>query len=99
MISYQMDYVVDEVLKNLPTEEQVFLKKYLNKDFPRKEAIYLWEKIVEHKWYVGERLKRDIGFRAAAVDYFENFYEPTGNGRQTPNRAPQNVLSPITFAA
>ncbi|GEM_PF-1352699 len=76
MIFYQLDYVVDEVLKNIPTEEQVFLKKYLNRDFPRKEAKYLWERIVDHKWYVSERLKRDTGFRVAAVDYIENFYEP-----------------------
>jgi len=76
MIYYQLDYVVDEVLKNLPTEEQIFLKKYLNRDFPRKEAKYLWERIVDHKWYVSERLRRDIGFRVAAVDYIENFYEP-----------------------
>ena len=76
MIFYQLDYVVDEVLKNLPTEEQIFLKKYLNKNFPREEAKYLWERIVDHKWYVSERLRRDIGFRVAAVDYIENFYEP-----------------------
>ena len=76
MIFYQLDYVVDEVLKNLPTEEQVFLKKYLNRDFPRKEAKYLWERIVDHKWHISERLRRDVGFRVAAVDYVENFYVP-----------------------
>lgn len=76
MIFYQLDHVVDEVLKSLPTAEQVFLKKYLNRDFPRKEAKYLWERILDHKWYVGERLKRDVGFRVAALDYVENFYEP-----------------------
>jgi hypothetical protein len=76
MIFYQLDYIVDEVLKNTPTAEQIFLKKYLKKDFPREEAKYLWERIVDHKWYVGERLKRDVGFRVAAVDYIENFYEP-----------------------
>jgi hypothetical protein len=76
MIFYQLDSVVDEVLKNLPTEQQVFLKKYLNRDFPKKEAKHLWERILDHKWYVSERLKRDVGFRVAAVDYIENFYEP-----------------------
>ncbi len=76
MIFYQLDYVVDEVLKNLPTREQFFLKQYLEKDFEKKEAKYLWERIINHKWYVSERLKRDVGFRVAAVDYFENFYEP-----------------------
>lgn len=76
MIFYQLDYVVDEVLKDVPSAEQVFLKRYLNEDFPRQEAKYLWETIVDHKWYVSERLRRDIGFRVAAVDYIENFYEP-----------------------
>ena len=76
MIFYQLDYVVDEVLKGLPTREQVFLKQYLSRDFPKKEAEYLWERIVDHKWYIGERLKRDVGFRVAAIDYVENFYEP-----------------------
>jgi hypothetical protein len=76
MIFYQIDYVVDEVLKDLPSTEQVFLQKYLNRDFSKKEAAYLWERIADHKWYLGERLKRDVGFRVAAVDYIENFYEP-----------------------
>ena len=76
MIFYQLDYVVDEVLKNLPTDEQLFLKKYLNRDFPRREARYLWERIVDHKRLVSERLRRDVGFRVAALDYVENFYDP-----------------------
>jgi hypothetical protein len=76
MIFYQLDFVVDEILKSSPSAEQIFLKKYLNADYPKKEAKYLWERIVDHKWYVGERLRRDVGFRVAAVDYVENFYEP-----------------------
>lgn len=76
MIFYKLDYVIDEVLKNNPSEEQIFLKRYLNADFPKKDAKGLWERIVDHKWYVSERLKRDIGFRVAAIDYVENFYEP-----------------------
>jgi len=27
---------------------------------------------LKHKWYVSERLGRDVGLRVAAVDYFEN---------------------------
>ncbi|MEP6902257.1 MAG: DUF4032 domain-containing protein [Actinomycetota bacterium] len=68
---------MDEVLKSIPTPEQVFLKKHLDKDFSKKEAKFLWERIVDHKWYISERLKRDVGFRVAAVDYIENFYEPS----------------------
>lgn len=76
MVIHQLDYVVEEVFNGLPSREQFFLKRYLNKDFPRKEAKYLWERIIDHKWYVSERLKRDIGFRVAVIDYVENFYEP-----------------------
>jgi len=76
MIFYQLDYMVDEFLKNTPSPEQAFLKKHIDREIPKKEAAYLWERIVDHKWYLGERLKRDVGFRVAAIDYVENFYEP-----------------------
>ena len=39
---------------------------------PVEEAQHAWERIMDHKWYLGERLKRDVGLRVAAVDYFEN---------------------------
>ena len=48
-----------------------------NGELPKEEAKYVWERVVDHKWYVGEQLQRDIGFRAAAVDYVENFYDAT----------------------
>jgi len=32
----------------------------------------VWPHILEHKWYVSERMGRDVGLRVAAVDYFEN---------------------------
>jgi hypothetical protein len=36
------------------------------------EARDAWPRVLEHKWYLGERLGRDVGMRVAAVDYFEN---------------------------
>ena len=36
------------------------------------EAHIVWPRILDHKWYLSERLGRDIGLRVAAVDYFEN---------------------------
>ena len=79
---YKLNYITNKVLQDVPTPEQALIKKHLNADFSKREAKYLWERIVEHKWFVGERLKRDIGFRVAAVDYFENFYEPVFFGRR-----------------
>src|SRR5215213_723406 len=73
---YKLDYTIEKVSQNVPTPEQALIKKYLSADFSKREAKYLWERIVAHKWYVSERLRRDIGFRVAAVDYIENYYEP-----------------------
>jgi hypothetical protein len=73
---YKLDYTIEKVLREAPTPEQKLTKKYLSADFSKREAKYLWDRIIDHKWYIGERLKRDVGFRVAAVDYVENFYEP-----------------------
>jgi transitional endoplasmic reticulum ATPase len=40
------------------------------------EAQAEWPRLLEHKWFVSERLGRDIGLRAAAIDYFENVRLP-----------------------
>ncbi len=98
MIFYQIDYVVDEVLKSLPSAEQIFLKKYISRDFPKKEAAYLWERILDHKWHVGERLRRDVGCRVAAVDYIENFYEPQSFFGERKNKAGglRKIFRPLT---
>ena len=75
MVFYQLDYVVEEIKKNEPSVEQKRLKKYVGADFNKEEAAFIWERVIDHKWYVGERLQRDIGLRVAAVDYVENFYD------------------------
>ena len=31
-----------------------------------------WRGILDHKWYLSERIGRDVGIRTAVVDYFEN---------------------------
>ena len=73
---YKLDYTIEKALQDVSTPEQTLIKKHLSADFSKREAKYLWNRIVDHKWYVSERLRRDIGFRVAAVDYIENFYEP-----------------------
>ena len=40
------------------------------------EASAVWPRVLEHKWYLGERLGRDVGLRVAAADYFENIHPP-----------------------
>lgn len=35
-------------------------------------AADLWEKIIQHKWVLSERVGRDVGLKVACVDYLEN---------------------------
>ena len=35
-------------------------------------AAGLWQKILQHKWLMSEKLGRDIGLRTACIDFFEN---------------------------
>lgn len=97
---YRLDYTIDKIISNLPSREQKILHELTGKDFEKEEAEIVWNKVLDHKWYVGEKLQRDIGLRVAAIDYVENFYEPSIQGKNKQNRRfDQNVLSPITFAA
>lgn len=75
MIFYTFDYTIEKVLQQNQTAAQKFLRKYSDENFSQSEAKFIFEKISDHKWYVSERLHRDIGLNVAAVDYFENFHE------------------------
>ena len=40
--------------------------------FDAEVATDLWQKIMQHKWILSERLNRDVGFRIACNDFLEN---------------------------
>ena len=65
MIPYKLDFTIEKVLENKSYRD-------FNVDFYTKSA---WKKIQDHKWYLSERLGRDVGFFVAASDYFLNFYK------------------------
>ena len=52
------------------------LRKLAGVRLSESEARAVWPQVLEHKWYMGERLGRDVGLRVAAVDYFENVRRP-----------------------
>ena len=52
------------------------LRKLTGVKLSASEARVVWPRVLEHKWYLGERLGRDVGLRVAAVDYFENIHTP-----------------------
>lgn len=74
-------------------DQQRALKKLARVKLSSAEARIAWPHIQEHKWYLSERLGRDVGMKVAAVDYFENVRPPhtmsLRNGRNTlPPRLP-----------
>jgi len=102
MVTYQLDYVVEEVLKNQPSFEQKTLKNLVGANYTKEEAKYIWKRVVDHKWYIGERLKRDVGLRVAAVDYVENFYDASIFRKNDGGKGFFNRISQLTrdyFAA
>lgn len=50
------------------------LRRLAGVELSASEARVVWPSVLEHKWYLGERLGRDVGLRVAAVDYFENVH-------------------------
>ncbi len=71
------------------------LRQLAGVELSASEARAVWPSVLEHKWYLGERLGRDVGLRVAALDYFENVRLPrhtrVGHKAQplTPGRAAQ----------
>lgn len=67
------------------------LREWAGVRLSAEEASDVWPQVLEHKWYLGERLGRDVGLRVAAVDYFENVRPPR---RRASLRAKNGGLPP-----
>ena len=76
MIPFRLDYVVEKAVGENACEEQTFLKELAGVRLRPEEARAEWPRVLEHKWFVSERLGRDVGLRVAALDYFENVRLP-----------------------
>ncbi len=58
MIPYKLDYTIHKVLENRP--------KMLT------QSKTILEKVQDHKWYISERLGRDVGLLIATLDFLRN---------------------------
>ena len=87
MIPFKLDYVIERTLSEQTCEEQKFIRELAGVRLSPAEARAEWPRVLEHKWFVSERLGRDTGLRVAALDYFENVRLPrhkrTGQASQT----------------
>ena len=76
MIPFRLDYVIEKTIGEGACEEQKVLKELAGVRLRPSEARAEWLRVLEHKWFVSERLGRDVGLRVAALDYFENVRLP-----------------------
>jgi hypothetical protein len=76
MIPFRLDYVIERTLRAETCEQQKLLRELARVKLSQAEARAEWPRVLEHKWFVSERLGRDIGLRVAAIDYFENVRLP-----------------------
>jgi hypothetical protein len=81
-IPFKLDYVIEEMLAETVNEHRV-LAELTGIKVGVGEARLAWLRILDHKWYVSERLGRDVGLRVAAIDYMENIWSP---GNRRPNQ-------------
>src|SRR5258706_10566380 len=70
------DYAIERPFRRDPVLDRNILQIFIGKRLSEMEASSLLRRIADHKWYVGERLDRDVGYYVAAIDYIENFYQP-----------------------
>ncbi len=71
-IPFRLDQVIEQTLNENGGREQRALRRLAGVRLSQKAALVVWPRLLEHKWYLSERLGRDVGLRVAAVDYFEN---------------------------
>ena len=76
MIPFKLDYVIEATLAGGSAREQKVLKELAGVRLSAAEPRAEWARVLEHKWFVSERLGRDVGLRFSALDYFENVRLP-----------------------
>jgi Domain of unknown function (DUF4032) len=71
-IPMKLEYVIEKLTASHEESRRRILKRMTGLRLSDLEAHIVWPRILDHKWYLSERLGRDVGLRVAAVDYFEN---------------------------
>jgi hypothetical protein len=95
-----LDYVIEKTLAETTGEHRV-LKELTGIKINSAEARAAWPRILDHKWYVSERLGRDVGLRVAAIDYMENIWSPRADRpkRGALKNRLRRAVRPLTLAA
>src|ERR1051325_2090262 len=96
-IPFRLDYVIEKTLAEDGSERRA-LKELTGIKLSAEEAQSVWPRILEHKWYISERLGRDVGLKVAAVDYFSNI-RPPRSFRRTKDTLPARLrmMQPLSM--
>ncbi len=95
MIPFPLDYVIERVLlaedHNSGRREQRMINELTGVRLDKQRARQVWSAILDHKWYLGEQLNRDVGLRTAATDFFENIAPPEVASRKRLDTLPPRL--------
>lgn len=67
-----LEYVIECLRRDEAEFERRMLHGLTGTDVPADEARALWPRLLDHKWFMSERMGRDVGLRVAAIDFFEH---------------------------
>lgn len=63
-----------EIVTDIPIPEECVTRifNYSGYKLEPEVAAEYWVKVLQHKWFLSEKLGRDVGFRVACVDFLDN---------------------------
>ena len=98
---FRLEHVIDAcTAQTRSLAQRRTLRQLTGVKLPLTETERAWERIMDHKWYLSERLRRDVGLKVAAIDYFENIAPPVASrtrrtgGNRLP--APLPMMLPLS---
>lgn len=94
-----LEFVIDRLRRPAAGVERRTIRVLTGLRVSEAAARAVWPRILDHKWYMSERMGRDVGIRVAAIDYLEHV-EPIVPRSPVPSRvsAPVHGLARSVFA-
>jgi hypothetical protein len=92
-IPFKLDYVIERTRTEVEraVQRRALRRALAGVRVSARAAQAAWPRILEHKWYVSERLGRDVGLHVAAIDYFENVAPPMRMSRRWSDTLPPRL--------
>lgn len=75
-ITFKLDYLIEKAIQPKEADVRRTLQELTGVKLSAGEAREVMPRIQNHKWYISERVGRDVGLKVAAIDYFDNIYQP-----------------------